>query len=82
MGKRFRKQTETITWYRYPKKKPKEIVDKTFLVNWDNGAQVMEAYFMLGDNSFYDVNDRNPDGKLTDVTAWAELPKGWNENKE
>jgi len=79
-------QTEQIVWHKYPEEKPGK--DKKYLLHYkhlftspfigDDSVDVREYIDLVyydgkwGNNEDQDIKDEN-------VIAWAEMPKGWQE---
>jgi hypothetical protein len=71
-------QEEIIVWHKYPYEKPR-LSNETYLVCVLRGERSFSARYEDGD--FWSVNYGFGSKKLH-VIAYAELPKGWQDNEK
>lgn len=71
-------QEETIVWHKYPEEKPKgRPADNDYLVCVNNNhTQYADLYNVHDGFIWCDTEDSH---RIGNVTAWAEMPRGWRE---
>ena len=78
-------QTETIVWHKYPDEIPS--INGAYLITVEFGGgsrEVFEAVHMVG--GFYKPSSTTPFlynySERTRIIAYANLPKGWNDDQQ